>query len=681
MAPSFLLTVLFILFNQAMDTWSCPEKCFCRYNTMDCSDQDLQVIPEGIPNVTYLNLEQNDLTSLQRSDFRTYITLKKLVLRRNKIQTINANTFYRLKTLAELDLSENLLDQLEVRTFSRMPMLTMLKLSYNEIQDIDRVVINLKSLIRLDLSNNHVAKLKQNAFLNLPQLRYVVLSDNNISSIDSKSFGAISQMSYLDIKNNPMVNIDGIFRSNPLLTYLDLTNCQLLSFLSSLPNKIRYLQMGRNNITALTKRQLSPYIYLQILVLDNNQIQNIENGTFLHMDRLIELWLSNNQLSQIPYLPSNIRIFHVSNNQITKLDINAFPMQSNVEELYIQGNLIRTLDQDSFRNLLKLRKLNIGGNEIKVFQTNVFSKLRSLEFLSLDMNDFHTMEKGVFSGLGSSLLHLSLSRILTTMDAIQGNVFQNLTYLRTLDVQESPSIADQILNSKEMTASLSKIEELNLMDNNIATLKKDFKQNFPLLAVLKISGNPFHCDKRLVWLKQWIALDIDLFYTPDYIECYSPPSLYGQLIVDLPIDDFAPTTLPPFYLTTMRITRKTTRKENNSYTIASTTENDGNVTAKPMSQNEGDGYSEKTYYIAIAVIIPCVTITLIALTVAYFIYKRRKSSVFYGDFVCNLTNGMTVPLPPPARLTRQDRSSVTSQPGEDITNNGVSKMKVYTWDN
>ncbi|KAK3105651.1 hypothetical protein FSP39_002637 [Pinctada imbricata] len=678
------IAVSFLLYQRIVQTLSCPTECFCSQNTVDCSQLDYTEIPSGIPgNVKILNLEGNQIKQIRRSDFQNLRKLVSLNLKGNEIGRIERNSFYRLRKLQTLDISDNYLRVVEAETFSKMPKLRTLNLANNKIESIEKVVTNLKSLNRLVLSNNHIPELTYTAFKGLPDLRYVSLDNNNISFIATNTFWTLLKLSFLNIRNNPLGNIDQIFRYNDLLTYIELTNCELSNFPLNLPPSVRYLQLGQNNIPYIMTSDISKYTDLQVLVLDNNEIEEIQDGSLQPLGKLIELWLSYNNLTEIPQISKEVRKFHLNNNKIAHLNNSAFPQGSLIEELYMQGNLLTSLETSNFENVPKLRKLNLGGNELKVFQDGLFSTLQDLEVLNVDSNDFHTMETEVFKGL-NSLKELSMSRIYTYESAIQGNVFGNMSKLQRLDVQESPVIARKILNSKDMMASLHNLRELNMMDNEVASIDPAFKRNLPLLTSLKISGNPFHCDTRLAWLKGWIQLDPHIFYTPDFIECYSPPSLYGELISTLSDGDFVPTTLPPFYLTNQKTHAAVTTKLTNNSTISDIHSPSKNTESKPASKkfkNTNIHKEDNTQFLAIVISIPTVTLFLIVLTAAYFIYHRRKSMVFHKSLRSSVTNGMTVPAPPPARLTRQERGSVTSQTGEDITNNGSSKMKVYIWDN
>lgn len=99
------------------------------------------------------------------------------------------------------------------------------------------------------------------------------------------------------------------FRS-PYLSYVDLSECQLTVLPRNLPATVRYLQLRRNNITDLPRR--SPILRrpgsLAVLILDENVIEQVEDGAFERLVNLDQLWLNGNRLTAIPRrLPVRLR--------------------------------------------------------------------------------------------------------------------------------------------------------------------------------------------------------------------------------------------------------------------------------------------------------------------------------------------------------------------------------------
>ena len=59
------------------------------------------------------------------------------------------------------------------------------------------------------------------------------------------------------------------------LSYVDLSECHLASVPRGLPASIRYLQLRRNNMTAVRRASFADCPFVSILVLDENDIAEV----------------------------------------------------------------------------------------------------------------------------------------------------------------------------------------------------------------------------------------------------------------------------------------------------------------------------------------------------------------------------------------------------------------------
>jgi hypothetical protein len=112
-----------------------------------------------------------------------------------------------------------------------------------------------------------------------------------------------------------------------------------------------------------------------------------------------------------------------------------------------------------------------------------------------------------------------------------------LTRLEELDLEKCQ------LTSIEPTAlsRLTSLQTLNLVSNQLSALPATMERHLPAsLSVLRLHGNPWACDCKLRWLRQWIdwrkSLNWDFINTP---QCHSPPILRDLKWKELPAHKFA----------------------------------------------------------------------------------------------------------------------------------------------
>jgi len=90
---------------------------------------------------------------------------------------------------------------------------------------------------------------------------------------------------------------------------------------------MRYLQLRRNNFTQLRVHSFADCPYVNILVLDENKLHQIEDGTFENMLHLQQLWLNENQLEDLPRpLPASLRRLLLDSNKLREIQ-NDFPLR------------------------------------------------------------------------------------------------------------------------------------------------------------------------------------------------------------------------------------------------------------------------------------------------------------------------------------------------------------------
>ena len=149
-----------------------------------------------------------------------------------------------------------------------------------------------------------------------------------------------------------------------------------------------------------------------------------------------------------------ITLLDLSSNKIRFISNGAFHgHQKLTTTLKLSVNVTSYLEDNTFSGLYNLLTLNFKENYIFYIQANVFSSLHKLQHLDISYNNISSLHDKAFTGLHDLRTlrlggnHISLSDKtfstlitlkyleLTSLDAIPGFPFQNLTSLETLLVR------------------------------------------------------------------------------------------------------------------------------------------------------------------------------------------------------------------------------------------------------
>lgn len=501
-------------------------------------------IPHEIhSSVMSLDMTKNSMKLLNSTQLKFLNNLIELKLRENEISTIPVGTFRNSNNLRSLDLGSNSLVVLEKEVFKDAGKIVHLDVSNNKLKKLEKAFDGLTSLSRLDLRNNRLTSITHLTFRELTQLRYLRLDDNVISHIDSRAFADLAKLMYFVIKGNPIGNLTSIYFNSQFLSYVDLSECGLTRVPKGLPSSVRYVQLRRNKMAVLSRDAFSCCNDVTIIVLDENNMAEVEDGAFQHLHALQQLWMNGNQLEHVPRpLPASVKRLFLDSNRLQKIAEDDFPRESHMNTLSLMGNNISSVSPKAFRRVSDLRSLDLSGNQLRQIFSGTFAKNLQLQTLQLSKNQLEILESGCFRGL-TGLRTLSMAY--TSADAsVCPDCLKDMNNLRKLDLDSSPGLLRSIVESEELMASLSNVQELSLENSEMVSLRHDFPDFFPNLAVLRISSSTWHCDSNLIWFRNWLAS------APLHIEhknrnrCFTPSSLYDRSVTSLSDEDFAAAAAP-----------------------------------------------------------------------------------------------------------------------------------------
>jgi Leucine-rich repeat (LRR) protein len=145
----------------------------------------------------------------------------------------------------------------------------------------------------LDLGNNFISTLSEFTFRDLNNLRYLFLTNNRVFVIDKRTFRSLPNLLSLVLKGNPLHEVTKFYFHVPsVLNHIDLSECGLTIVPAGLPLSLRYLKMRRNNVTTLTNDAFSDCPDVNIIVLDENRIERIDDGSLSRLRHLQQVWFN-----------------------------------------------------------------------------------------------------------------------------------------------------------------------------------------------------------------------------------------------------------------------------------------------------------------------------------------------------------------------------------------------------
>ncbi|XP_062132258.1 leucine-rich repeat neuronal protein 3 [Drosophila sulfurigaster albostrigata] len=359
---------------------NCPPGCQCDDNTLvvQCGEGQLDVLPIALN------------PSIQR-----------LVIKNNKIKTIDSSIqFY--AELTFLDLSQNHLMTIPQRTFAYQKKLQEVHLNHNKIGQIsNKTFIGLSAVTVLNLRGNLISELHQGTFSPLLKIEELNLGENRIGYLDPKAFDGLKQLRILYLDDNALTSVPDpvIFQAMPSLAELFL---------------------GMNSLMTIQSGAFQDLKGLTRLELKGASLQNISHDSFLGLEELRVLDLSDNRLARIP----SVGLSHLVR----------------LEQLSLGQNDFELISEGAFVGLKQLKRLDINGAlKLKRVMTGAFAANANLEYLNLSSNKMLVeVQEGALSGL-PHLRHVALKANALTSLAEGLFPWKDLT---TLDLSENPLSCD-----------------------------------------------------------------------------------------------------------------------------------------------------------------------------------------------------------------------------------------------
>ncbi|OPJ69741.1 nyctalopin [Patagioenas fasciata monilis] len=308
------------------------------------------------------------------------------------------------------------------------------------------------------------------------------LDKNSIKFLSERAFGTLPSLKSLSLNHNNISFITpGAFKGLPSLVELKMAHNEYIRYLHTRTftalRRLVKLDLADCNLFNIPDRIFIELHALQELFCFQNNFRRIP-GAIRGMENLTHVYLERNRIEAVAYNSlqglTKLKYLNLQDNRINVVHERAFQGCQKMEYLYLNDNLISELPENSFDGLRCLKMLNLGGNFLRNISNTWFRDLGELEVLYLDRNRISYIEEGAF---------------------------ENLTSLVAL----------------------------HLNSNNLTTLPFSVFQPVYFLGRLYLFRNPWECDCRIEWLKEWM----ENYRLVRDIPCASPSSVAGTDLIDV----------------------------------------------------------------------------------------------------------------------------------------------------
>ncbi|XP_064638928.1 slit homolog 3 protein-like [Lineus longissimus] len=230
----------------------------------------------------------------------------------------------------------------------------------------------------------------------------------------------------------------------------------------------------------------------KIIRFHNNRMLRLTAGQLQTFSHLRELFLPYNGMTAIDRHAlqglHSLKILNISHNAIQTIHNGLLYDLSELRTLDVSYNMIQNMRSGAFEKIQKLRILSLESNKLSHIPSDLFN-ISTLEVLRLGKNPLKTLQPDIFTRL-PNLLHLMLDEI-------------NLTKI-----------------PEELFTNLTKLKVLSLFGNQLVRLHLTMFDDMESLLRLILAENSLVCDCRLLELRTWmtVAMDID-WTTPSIPQC------------------------------------------------------------------------------------------------------------------------------------------------------------------
>lgn len=462
--------------------------------TLIIRDNNILLIPGSalgrLPRLSNLYLDYNRVAALS-SDILGSIQpedIKYMSLSRNVIRELPAGSFQVFKNLRYLDLSGNSLATINAETFSGLETsLRELRLAQNRITSIGNVPFALRKLRIMDLSDNNIVDISKNSFVGLENLLYLNLSRNiHLAPVPVSLLQPLHKLRTVDFSMSGMKTLPTeLFANTQDVEIIILRNNAIQEIsegtFADLRN-ISSIDLSHNHITSLRTSAFINLMNLKRLNLKGNQLSAFKGEFFNTGTGLEEIDLSDNQLSYL--FPSSFRIHpRLRKLIITNNKFNFFPSEliaslQYLEHVDLSGNLLKNIDELDFARLPRLRILEMADNELETLSEMAFHNSTQLQIVDLSKNRLDRIGERTFEGLVRlEMLNLEGNRLTdlpeTVFERSKLHMLENINLAHNkFDYAPMKALQRQYFFVTSVNLSNNKIKVIPAEDSAMVNIKK-----------------------------------------------------------------------------------------------------------------------------------------------------------------------------------------------------------------
>lgn len=334
----------------------CREQSFQHLHVFQAAPHAFDNIPDVIqcfgPEIQILDLSNHIIGELDPIVFDNFASLQRLRLSNTMLTDFAVNRFRNRQQLLALDLSQNNLKRID--NIAWLLNLQEFDVAENLIENISEIIGNLPaSLTHLDVAGNYLGAVNQTTFDWINRLEYLRLSHTELTFNNSNPFKPLNELLILDISRNNLneSNFDLLDETLGKLITFNASRCNIngaSKIVRKLNRNIEELDLTGNAWGEITANSLESFHELTMLNLSNTNLLSFDSSLFWHLNKLVNLDLSNNRLKSIDLemLSSRVEWLNLQGNDLVKID-NFEPKQKIA--LGIERNQLMCTDVKLFK--------------------------------------------------------------------------------------------------------------------------------------------------------------------------------------------------------------------------------------------------------------------------------------------------------------------------------------------
>ncbi|XP_055522511.1 uncharacterized protein LOC129716702 [Wyeomyia smithii] len=475
--------------------------------------------------------------------------------------------FEGMQDLEKLFLSSGIED-IQPDLFADLPNLKWLILRSNHVKLLHNVFDNLTNLMILELGANQITELEPGLFKNQHKLRHLNLWRNQLRNITKESFRGAETLQELDLSVNAIESLQqDVFSLLPDLSVLNLSFNRFVSLPELLLADNRKLKEFRfiNNqapLQTLPENFLSNLLQLKTVILNRCSFTHLPASLLRGSTDITHLDLSYNQLISLPELllrdQLKLQDLNLAYNELETLPEGLFENTKELLTLQLSFNRLYNLSATVFASLTKLTVLNLDNNHLHIIDRLTFSSTPALEKLYMQNNQlsFHSFsfvmeEQDFVDGDNTPFQYLNKLSVLNLRNNSITTIFRDWNFnnlaLRELDLSYNNISTLSYLSLQFLSQDI----HVNLSHNRISEI--DLKDMEPIITSpgqqdkskiqVDVNDNPLNCNCVIFSFVQYLLKELDstvyskVQLNANQLYCAEPKEHRGSLVGQLQTKD------------------------------------------------------------------------------------------------------------------------------------------------